>query len=184
MWPWGHAALGYLLYRVIASRQSNPWTPSDSSIIALAIGTQFPDLIDKPLAWSFELLPSGRSLAHSLLTAMLVCAIVVVVARRYNRSESAWAFTIGYTAHLLGDALLPLIRLDVEFLTFLAWPVLPLPPYENDSSFIEHIVNLSPDPFTIFGLILTILMIGLWVYDGYPGLRWMFDRSPWATEAD
>ncbi|MFD1514137.1 metal-dependent hydrolase [Halomarina rubra] len=177
MWPWGHAALGYLLYRVVLPSRGRPWPPSDGTAIALAVGTQFPDLIDKPLAWSFGLIPSGRSLAHSLVLATIVCLLVVTIARRSGQSKPAWAFAFGYYAHLLGDALLPILQLDAEFLSFLAWPLLPPPPYESDSSFLEHILNLSPTPFTLFGLLLTVFAMGIWIYDGYPGLRWLGTES-------
>ena len=181
MWPWGHAALGYLLYRVARRGRGRPWPPSDVSTIALVVGTQFPDLVDKPLAWSFGILPSGRSLTHSVLITTLICGLVLALAHRYDQTSPVWAFTAGYYAHLLGDALHPLLQLDTEFLTFLAWPLLPPPPYESDSSFVEHFVNFSFEPFTIFGLVLTLLALGIWIHDGYPGVRWITDRSTTPT---
>lgn len=177
MWPWGHAALGYLTYLVLRRVRGDDWPPGDVPTLALAVGTQFPDLIDKPLAWSFALLPSGRSLAHSLLVATAVCGAAVLVSRRYGHSTTAWAFTTGYYAHLLGDALVPLLSLDTEFLTFLAWPLLAPPPYPNDSSFIEHFTNLQLTPLTLFGLLLTVVTLGLWIRDEYPGIRWAIERS-------
>ncbi|WP_254535867.1 metal-dependent hydrolase [Halomarina litorea] len=168
MWPWGHAAFGYLLYRALLSARGS--TPTGLPVLALGVGTQFPDLVDKPLAWSFALLPSGRSLAHSLLTAALVIGVGGAVARRYDRRDVAAAFGVGYLSHLLGDALLPLVRLDVVFLRFLAWPLVPPPPYERDSSFAEHLVSLEVTPFFAFGLALTALAVALWVRDGLPGL--------------
>ncbi|MFC5973389.1 metal-dependent hydrolase [Halomarina salina] len=173
MWPWGHAALGYLIYRVARHSRDQSWPPGDGPAIAVALGTQFPDLIDKPLAWSLNVLPSGRSFAHSIFIATIICSIAIVVSRRYGYRTPAWAFSIGYCAHLLGDALLPILQLDTEFLTFLAWPLLPPPPYENDSGFIEHFVNVTPDPFTLFGLALTLAVLGLWAHDRYPGIRWL-----------
>ena len=41
-------------------------------MLALAIGTQLPDLIDKPLTYQFAVLPSGRSLGHSLFFAAVL----------------------------------------------------------------------------------------------------------------
>ena len=177
MWPWGHAALGYLLYAVIRRGRSRSWPPSDSSAVALAVGTQFPDLVDKPLAWTFHVLPSGRSLAHSLVTTALVVVVVVALARRVHRSAPARAFAVGYCSHLLGDALSPLLQGDVSFLSFLLWPILPPPPYENDSSFVQHLVDPAVTPMTVAGLALGLLVVGTWIRDGYPGLRWALDRS-------
>jgi hypothetical protein len=159
MWPWGHAAVGYLVYAVVRRAGGEEWPPDDATAIALAVGTQLPDLVDKPLAWSFGVLPSGRSLAHSLLVGGLLVAVVVALARRYGRHERAGAFAVGYYAHLFGDALGPLTSLDVEFLTFLAWPVLAPPPYENDSSFAEHLAaltELSVGPRTAVGLLFAL----------------------------
>jgi membrane-bound metal-dependent hydrolase YbcI (DUF457 family) len=175
MWPWGHAAVGYLVYVAFRRLRGDRWPADDTATVALAIGTQFPDLVDKPLAWSFSILPSGRSLAHSLLIGSVFLAVVLVVAKRYDRSEPAVAFAVGYCAHLFGDALLPLLRLDFAFLSFLGWPLLTLPPYESDSSFLAHILALRPEPFTVFGFLLTLGTIGLWIRDGYPGLRWLRD---------
>jgi hypothetical protein len=184
MWPWGHAAVGYLIYMLFRRVRGEQWPADDVTVVALAVGTQFPDLVDKPLAWSFSILPSGRSLAHSLLVGSLFLIAVVAVARRYNQTEPATAFAVGYYAHLFGDALLPLVRLDLTFLSFLGWPLLALPPYENDSSFLAHILNLSPEPFTVFGFLLTLGTIGLWARDGYPGLRWIGRRKQVATTDD
>jgi hypothetical protein len=50
MLPLGHAALGYLLYTV-AGRVSGKQVPLRYAIVPLAVGTQFPDLVDKPLAY-------------------------------------------------------------------------------------------------------------------------------------
>ena len=50
--PWGHLAIGYLcLSLAIRARWRVP--PQGPAVIAVAIGTQLPDLIDKPLAWTF-----------------------------------------------------------------------------------------------------------------------------------
>lgn len=48
--------------------------PNAKHTVVPLYATQLPDLIDKPLAWSVGILPTGRSLAHSLLTASLVLA--------------------------------------------------------------------------------------------------------------
>jgi membrane-bound metal-dependent hydrolase YbcI (DUF457 family) len=173
MWPWGHAAVGYLAYTAFARGRGAAWPPDDASAVALAVGTQFPDLVDKPLAWSLGVLPSGRSLAHSLLVGSLFVAVVLALARRRDRTEPATAFAVGYYAHLFGDALVPLASLDVEYLTFLAWPVLAPPPYENDSAFLPHLLGLRPDPLTLAGLALVVGTLALWARDGYPGLRWL-----------
>lgn len=87
MWPWGHAAVGYLLYRVLgrtSGRTGGDGPPSGPAVVALGVGTQFPDLVDKPLSWSFDLLPAGRTLAHSALIGAVFVAGLTVVATRYE----------------------------------------------------------------------------------------------------
>lgn len=58
MWPWGHAAIGYLLFSM-DTRLRYGRRPGGPATILLFFGTQFPDLVDKPLAWTLPLLPSG-----------------------------------------------------------------------------------------------------------------------------
>ncbi|WP_168191190.1 metal-dependent hydrolase [Haloprofundus sp. MHR1] len=169
MWPWGHAALGYLLYRLLTWQRE--WRLSDGPVIALAIGTQFPDLIDKPLAWTFGVIPSGRSLTHSLISAAIILTVVLYITRRSSRKSLGIGFAVGYLSHLLGDALSPLLELDVVFLRFLLWPLYPPPPYESDSSFLVHFLNMEMDSFFMFELAIFFLGVVVWVYDGYPGLQ-------------
>ncbi|WP_224448753.1 metal-dependent hydrolase [Haloprofundus salilacus] len=169
MWPWGHAALGYLLYRLCSWQRE--WRLSDGPVIALAIGTQFPDLVDKPLAWTFGVIPSGRSLTHSLISAAIVLAIILYITRKRNREPLGIAFAVGYLGHLLGDALVPLLELDFVFLRFLAWPLYPPPPYESDSSFLAHLQNIEMTSFFMLELLIFCIAVVIWIYDGYPGLQ-------------
>jgi membrane-bound metal-dependent hydrolase YbcI (DUF457 family) len=138
--------------------------------LAVALGTQFPDLIDKPLAWSLGVLPSGRSLAHSLLTATLVIALVVLYCRRRERSTLAAAFGVGYLSHLFADAISPLLAGEYVFLTFLAWPLTPPPPYGEESGFLSHFASIEFTPFFLVQIGLLLLVLLLWVLDGAPGL--------------
>ena len=86
MWPWGHAAAGYLLYTLWARRRFHR-PPAGAATLALAVGTQFPDLVDKPLAWTFGISPSGRAGAHSLLIAIpLLLMLWVGLPDRHRRS--------------------------------------------------------------------------------------------------
>lgn len=184
MWPWGHAGLGYLVYAAVRRGRGRPWPPDDASTVALVLGTQFPDLVDKPLAWSLHVLPSGRSLAHSALTATLVAAVVLALGRRYDQRAPTRAFVLGYYTHLLGDVLLPLVQFDADFLRFLLWPLHPPPTYESDPRYVERFVDLTPTTFALFGLAVTALAAGLWVRDGYPGLRWVAKRPRGPTGDD
>ena len=50
--------------------------PSLQFIGVVFVGSQFPDLIDKPLALELGLIPSGRVFTHSLPTAMPVLLVI------------------------------------------------------------------------------------------------------------
>jgi hypothetical protein len=169
MLPWGHAAVGYLLYSFVARLRDR--FPLDGwAVVALGLGTQFPDLVDKPLAWSFAVLPTGRSLMHSALTMTLVGAVLLYVAHRRNRETVAWAFLAGYASHLVADAVAPLSRGDVHEIHYVVYPLLPLPEPEHDYSFIDFFLTLELTPLTTLGLVLTGVALVQWHRDGHPGL--------------
>lgn len=170
MWPWGHLALGYLLYSLYY-RFNRVRLPPGPEALLLALGTQAPDLVDKPFAWTVSILPSGRSLSHSVLIAALVLSALVILADRYDRRNLGLAFGSGYAIHLVGDALYPLFRLDFEHLTFLAWPLLPLPSYDEDHGIIEYILAADLTPEVAFETLLFAVAILAWRADGYPGLE-------------
>jgi hypothetical protein len=137
MWPWGHLGLGYLLaLPYLLATDSH----GDRAVAALAVGTQFPDAVDKPLAWTVSVLPYGRTLAHSLFAVAAVAVAlrwlsVAVTLRR--------AFLVGWLTHLAGDAFYPVLAGDFGAAAFVAWPLLPLPAPEVGQSFLAHLRNLS-----------------------------------------
>jgi membrane-bound metal-dependent hydrolase YbcI (DUF457 family) len=130
VFPLGHATFGYLLYVPFASFADRR-LPHGLTLGALLVGTQFPDLVDKPLAF-VGVLPSGRTLAHSLFFAVVLLAVLRFVTRRYGRPHLTTAFAFGHLAHLLGDVVNPVIAGRTGELTFLLWPVLPTPEYGAD----------------------------------------------------
>ena len=132
MFPLGHALFGYLLYVAFA------WTtrhrlPYGLTLGALLVGTQFPDLVDKPLAF-VGILPSGRAMGHSLLFAVGVLVIAWAVARRYDRPHLAVAFGFGHVSHVVGDVVV--VNASglgtTENPGFLLWPLVPVPTYPGD----------------------------------------------------
>jgi hypothetical protein len=139
-------------------------------VVALAFGTQFPDLVDKPLAWTFAVLPNGRSLAHSLVTALLIIAVLELLLRRRGDGAIATAFGVGYLAHLFGDALYPAMSGEFPALGFLAWPLVPPVEYATEPSFGAHLQQLSLNSSVAFELTLGGAVLLLWLADGAPGL--------------
>lgn len=122
MWPWDHAAVGYLLLSA-ATRFGWRRPPTRAAGLAAVGAALLPDLIDKPLAWGLALLPSGRSLGHSLLFGLPLVALVAVVALAAHRREVGLAFGLGYLSHLAGDVAYPLVIKGELRLGFLFWPL-------------------------------------------------------------
>ncbi|MWG36328.1 metal-dependent hydrolase [Halomarina oriensis] len=174
MWPWGHLGFGYLLYS-LSRRATGRGPPTDAAALALAFGTQFPDVVDKPLAWWLTVLPSGRSLAHSALFGTLVVALVWWVLASREHSEAGSAFALGYASHLLGDSLVDLSAGAFGRLTFLLWPVLPAVEYD-DEGLGPLVGEFALTPWVLFGLLVGVLTAVLWAVDGFPGVagvtRW------------
>ena len=172
MWPWTHLAFGYLLVSLLWRLRANRVTGAVA--VAAALGTQFPDLVDKPLAWGLGVLPAGRSLAHSVLTAAAVSAVVLYVAARRDRRAPALAFVVGYGSHLAGDTIPKLPTSDFESLTFLLWPLLPLPEYDGAEPVVANLseVVAAPTAFLLASpsrLALLALVLAVWWADGFPG---------------
>jgi len=176
MLPWGHLAVGYLVYSLgVRLRHGVP--PEGPAVIALAVGTQLPDLIDKPLAWTFEILPSGRSLGHSLLFVVLLGVIVWTVGKRYNRRSAAGAFLVGYLSHMVVDVL-PAVRAGQwEIVGALLWPLLPVYEYpgEQGRGIVEFLLALDLTTLPLMGVVASVFMMGLWMFDGLPGVRTVFE---------
>ena len=188
MLPWAHLAFGYLLYS-IGGRVVRRGPPADWSTIALVVGTQLPDLIDKPLNWWFGIF-DGRGAGHSLLVMMPCCLLLYVVARRHGRGSLAGGLAVGVFAHLISDAWLAiLVGAIVAGAPYLFWPLLPTPTYPKDSAadHLDAIISAlqglpwgSPTELLTswFGLQLLLMLfpLSLWVYDGLPGVRPITDR--------
>jgi hypothetical protein len=184
MWPWGHAAVGYLLYASFV-RLYHRKLPSEAATVALAIATQLPDLTDKPLAYSF-VLPEGRSLAHSVLFAVPLCALVW-----YFVDQEDWyvreAFVVGYASHLLADSYGALLAGRFSRASFLLWPILPSPDYPTESfaghwaKLVGTLSSVTVDgvvagqvPAVVWQALLAVGIALLWVLDGMPGVRYVF----------
>ncbi|QCS43651.1 metal-dependent hydrolase [Natrinema versiforme] len=175
MWPWGHLAVAYLLYTAVAHRRFGR-PPRAIPAIALAVGSQTPDLIDKPLAWNFGILPGGRTLAHSLFVVALLVPTVFLVADRLEHRAVGVAFLVGYCSHLLAD--IPPAALSGEFAhaAYLLWPVLEQPPEEPVAGILDaflHYYALGSYEWVQFGLFAVAVIV--WYRDDMPGLELVFD---------
>ena len=171
MLPWGHAAVGYLCYTLwLRVRRRHP--PAGPAVVALAVGTQFPDVIDKPLSWSLGILPSGRSFGHSLVVAAFLAAGLWWFARRVKRRREVGAFLCGHVTHILADVAPAVGTGQWIQLRSLAWPLLPayVYPGELDRSLVEFFLTLDPTAVPTVGVVLTVAAFLVWVADGRPGM--------------
>ncbi|WP_433623766.1 metal-dependent hydrolase [Halomicrococcus sp. NG-SE-24] len=180
MWPWEHLAVGYLCYSAyshLVARHS----PRSDAVVVLVVATQLPDLVDKPLAWSLSVLPSGHSLAHSLLTAAPLSAFALALAARANRADVGVAFAVGYCSHLAGDVVYPTLLGRPPNVAFLLWPVVPAPPETESPGLLAQFSRYFGDYLARLGeaglsgyVALELALLGavflLWLYDGMPGL--------------
>lgn len=172
MWPWGHLAVGYLAF-TLAVRTRAERRPRGGETLVLAVWTQFPDLVDKPLALTLGVLPSGRSLAHSLLVAVPILVLVTAYARRRGYASLGVAAATGYLTHLAGDSLRPVATGEFESLGSLAWPITALAPSSGPGGhgILDVVLSVSPTPYVAFQVALVGIAAAAWVADGSPGVR-------------
>ncbi len=171
MWPMGHLAIGYILYAV-STRLRFDEEPTDVPVLVVLFGSLFPDLVDKPLAWYVGILPTGRTLAHSLLVLVPLCTVVYLVSRYYDRVEYGIAFAIGALSHSLVDAL-PVLWDDEATGDFLLWPYWSVELYDESGppTVTELLVESLSQPYFLSEFVLLAIALVLWRGHGYPGLR-------------
>lgn len=169
MWPWAHAAVGYLLYTLSLERRDS-LPPSAAPALAAGMGAITPDLVDKPFAWYLDVLPTGRSLTHSLVVLVPVALGIVWLLGRRDHAETGYAFSIGLVSHPLADGLHALVAGEWADLSYLAWPILRSPEYSGPESIVARLRLLEVTPFFTFELLLTGLAVALWMRHGCPGI--------------
>ncbi|RQG86658.1 metal-dependent hydrolase [Natrarchaeobius halalkaliphilus] len=173
MWPLGHAAIAYLCYTV-STRARFDSPPAPLPVLIVLFGSQFPDLVDKPLAWYLGVLPTGRTLAHSLLLLVPLSLAIYALARHAGRAEYGIAFAIGAISHALVDAL-PVLWGGTSA-DFLLWPLIPVESYESGAPTILGLLFDSlGDPYFLSEFVIAALAFVMWRRDGYPGLE-IFSR--------
>jgi hypothetical protein len=178
MWPWSHAAIGYLLYSV--GTRLDGRRPNGSPVIVLLIATQLPDLVDKPLSWVVGVFPQGYAVAHSVFVAVPLCIAVLVVTVRRQRRDWGIAFLIGYGSHLVGDILFGLLKSNPYAVERVLWPLVTLPPYDVDqgvfirlSEYVSDLIAMraSGDALVVvLGVGMAYVTLGVWIMDGTPGV--------------
>lgn len=180
MLPWEHAAVGYLAYSLLSHALARR-SPGALEALAAVVGSQGPDLIDKPLSWQYGVFESGYALGHSVLFAVPLTVAAALLARAYGRLRVGAAFAVGYLFHLPGDVVPPFLRSGELPLAVVLWPVAKAPPSAEQpvvgvtvDLFFEYVdVLTAQDPPTL--VLVQAGVIGLtallWLYDGAPVLR-------------
>ncbi len=180
MWPWEHALFAYIFYSLYV-RARHRETPDDWPVVALVGGSLFPDLIDKPLAWQFDVFESGYAVAHSVFVAVPIVGLIYVITGRTGHRRSGIAFGIGYLLHLVGDVLPRTVARGELYLDPITWPYGNPRPDHHESlltgfidnlwEYLAHFATLDITP--VVALQLGVVFIGtiLWIIDGFPGLR-------------
>lgn len=162
MWPPGHLAVAYLLTTAQQRRGT------DEAVAAAAVGSQAPDLVDKPLAWYFGLV-SGRTVAHSLLFVVPVVAVALLLASRLGHDPAGIGLAIGLVSHVVADAV-PAFWDSTAGIWFLLWPIRSATPYDQPfPGVIELLVTAAGDPYLLFEIGVFTLAVVSWRREGYPG---------------
>jgi len=183
MWPWEHVLFAYVFYSIYTHVR---WQkrPSDAPIVALAVGSVLPDLVDKPLAWQFGVFESGYALAHSVFVVVPVAAVVYLFAKRHSHGSVGAAYGTGHLLHIAGDVLPVSLAHGALDLTPMLWPIGEPPGVADQetvsflsgvcthlSGYATELATLDLTP--VIALQIGSLMLGLilWTYDGFPGPR-------------
>jgi len=175
MLPWEHVAASYLAYSLF-SRVAYRRAPRDDAFFVVLLGAMFPDMIDKPLAWGANAIPTGQSLAHSLVFALPA----ILVARLALGRRLAIAFGVSYLVHVGGDAIFPIALGFGPRYRFLLWPLLDLPTTQHPGilartrevlgTFFEFLGTRRGRLYLLFEGLLLGSAFTAWLVDGRPGL--------------
>ncbi|WP_224335602.1 metal-dependent hydrolase [Haloprofundus halobius] len=179
MWPWEHLAFGYVLYSLF--RHASGGKPTGPEVFVLAAATQFPDLVDKPLSWTFGVMPTGYGLAHSIFLVPVFAAAALLVARQLGDRTLGVAFVAGQLSHLAGDVVYPLVGGDALSFDPLLWPLANNTGAAPEGGSLElvayylvrwlgDLIRLDVGFLLVFELALAAFVFGLWAYDGFPGV--------------
>ncbi len=176
MWPLGHASGAFLLFDLWFRRTDRE--PDEVAVLLVAVGSVLPDLVDKPASWYLAILPTGRSLSHSLLFLIPLCALVGIVTWRRARPLWGIAFAIGSLGHVFLDAL-PAVWEDPTSIEWLLFPLLPVQPYpEGPPTILGLLMDSLQDPFFYLEFVLFAFAFRAWQVRGYPGWTLLRKRVP------
>lgn len=157
MFPIGHFLFAFLpicAYVVVRDRKR-----PTLQIVAIAFfGSQFPDLIDKPLYHEARSLitASGRAGAHSLPIAILISLVVIWYAGATDRPRAGFVFVFAYGSHILGDYYQILLDPNTSLPPNLWWPLAePLPMEVTPGWAGPELINVHL--WTVFSVVVLLI---------------------------
>ncbi|UPV76849.1 metal-dependent hydrolase (plasmid) [Halorussus limi] len=180
MWPWEHAAFGYLLVSLWWHLRRGE-SPDGRIALAAGFGAVFPDLVDKPLSWTLGVFPSGYAVAHSAFVFPAFAAALWLAARRRNAAGAATAFLVGHASHLAGDVVYPFLLGDELAVEAVLWPAVVSSASPTEAGLVARTLfylrawlvrlwALEFGPLLAFELALVGVVAAVWLYDGAPVL--------------
>jgi hypothetical protein len=181
MWPWEHVILGYLVYSIFShARYREP--PGSGAVLAVVFASLLPDLIDKPLAWSFAVIDTGYGIGHSLFFAVPLVVAVGLVATAGGQSRVGIGFGVGYLLHPPADALYQMLGGGALPFEVFLWPLISYDGGEATRGVLWETIHridlyridLLAGELTAYmwvQLVITAVVFCLWVYDGAPVVR-------------
>lgn len=137
--------------------------PHSRLVLVVFFGSQFPDLVDKPLAHVLFVIPSGRVFIHSVPFAAPLSLLVIGYARHTNRLQMGGGFVFAYLSHLVADNYRALTGADAHIPPDLLWPFVspiprpPVPYWAGPNSIHLHLWSL----FSIVTLALVAYVVVL-----------------------
>ncbi|MFP9193832.1 metal-dependent hydrolase [Natrialbaceae archaeon A-CW1-1] len=185
MMPWEHVIIGYVGYSLFVHAVYGD-SPTGRETAVIVFASILPDLIDKPLAWEFSVFETGYALGHSVFFAIPLSLVIGFLTYRRGHPRLGWAFGIGYLLHLPADVLPPNMRDDSIPIERLLWPVQTSDPVAEperlrdgflDSlwAYLSQLYTLDQSPYTQAVIGFMIFGFVLWLYDGMPIVRDLFE---------
>ena len=154
------ALLPVLAYVVVRDRR----LPSLRLVAVVGLGSQFPDLIDKSLAYQLGLIPSGRVFMHSLPTALPFLLGVGYYAWKTDRRRLGGAFTFAHLSHLFADFYTAFLGPTRYIPPELLWPLGP-PVARRASPHWAGPGSINVHLWTLFSLVVLSITVYLLIID-------------------
>lgn len=154
------AFLPMMAYVVVRDKR----LPSPRFIAIVFLGSQFPDLIDKPLAYQVGIIPSGRVFGHSLPVALPFLFVVGLYGWQTDRSRLSVAFVFGYLSHLFADNYTSFLKPNPQFPSDLLWPFAPPIPRSS----VPHWAGpggVNVELWTLFSLVVLSITVYAFITD-------------------